>query len=79
VTDEVGAAEPPVPAVTGTPAATDPTVSDEAHGDAGLGRRNDRLLIGFVAGYIVLLSALMIVRGVSITPDVLLVASGSPR
>jgi hypothetical protein len=44
--------------------------------DAQLGRRNDRLLIGLVAGYIVLLSALMIVRGVSLTPDVLLVALG---
>ena len=41
-----------------------------------LGRRNDRLLIGFVAGYIALLSALMIVRGVSLTPDVLLFGLG---
>jgi hypothetical protein len=41
-----------------------------------LGRRNDRLLLALVGGYIVLLSALMIARGVSITPDVLLVAFG---
>ena len=43
---------------------------------AELGRRNDRILLWAVAGYIVLLSALMLVRGVSITPDVLLVAFG---
>jgi PAP2 superfamily protein len=42
----------------------------------GLGRRNDRLLLALVGGYIALLSGLMIVRGVSITPDVLLVALG---
>lgn len=42
----------------------------------GLGRRNDRILLWAVGGYIVLLSALMLVRGVSITPDVLLVALG---
>ncbi|HEY3524155.1 MAG TPA: phosphatase PAP2 family protein [Candidatus Limnocylindrales bacterium] len=41
-----------------------------------LGRRNDRLLLVAVVGYVVLLSALMIVRGVSVTPDVLLVALG---
>jgi hypothetical protein len=41
-----------------------------------LGRRNDRLLLALVGGYIALLSGLMIVRGVSITPDVLLVALG---
>jgi hypothetical protein len=48
----------------------------ETAAPAALGRRNDRLLLGFVAVYIVLLSGLMIVRGVSITPDVLLVALG---
>jgi hypothetical protein len=41
-----------------------------------LGRRNDRLLLALVGGYIVVLSLLMIVRGVSITPDVLLIALG---
>jgi len=44
--------------------------------EAGLGRRNDRLLIGLVAGYIALLSGLMIARGVSLTPDVLLIGLG---
>jgi hypothetical protein len=59
---------------------TDRAVSDrtvtEAAAHGQLGRRNDRLLLLLVAGYIVILSALMIVRGVSITPDVLLVALG---
>jgi hypothetical protein len=61
-----------------TPAATGPaslaSVTDGAH--TRLGRRNERILIGAVAAYICLLSGLMIVRGVSITPDVLLVALG---
>ena len=39
----------------------------------GLGRRNDRLLLWSIGGYIVLLSTLMIVKGISIPPDVLLV------
>jgi PAP2 superfamily len=43
---------------------------------ASLGRRNDRILLWAVAAYIVILSAVMLVRGVSITPDVLLVAFG---
>ena len=43
---------------------------------ADLGRRNDRLLVGLVAAYIALLSALMIARGVSLTPDVLLIGLG---
>jgi hypothetical protein len=43
---------------------------------ARLGRRNDRILAWSVGGYIVILSALMIVKGVSITPDVLVVALG---
>ncbi len=43
---------------------------------ASLGRRNDRILLWAVGAYIVILSALMLVRGVSITPDVLLVAFG---
>jgi hypothetical protein len=43
---------------------------------ASLGKRNDRILLWAVGAYIVILSALMLVRGVSITPDVLLVAFG---
>ncbi|HEY7589621.1 MAG TPA: phosphatase PAP2 family protein, partial [Candidatus Limnocylindrales bacterium] len=41
-----------------------------------LGRRNDRLLVWLVAGYIALLTALMIARGISLTPDVLLIGLG---
>ncbi len=39
-----------------------------------LGRRNDRLLMWSVGAYIVVLSILMIIKGIEITPDVLLVA-----
>jgi membrane-associated phospholipid phosphatase len=63
VTDEATAA--PIPPADGA-----------AGANALLGRRNDRLLIGLVAGYIALLSALMIARGVSLTPDVLLIGLG---
>lgn len=40
---------------------------------ARLGRRNDRILLGAVGGYVGVLAALMIVRGIAATPDVLLV------
>ncbi len=43
---------------------------------ARLGARNDRILLAGVGGYIALLSGLMLARGVSITPDVLLVGLG---
>jgi membrane-associated phospholipid phosphatase len=43
---------------------------------ARLGRRNDRILLLAIGAYIALLSGLMIARGVSVTPDVLLVALG---
>ena len=62
-----------VPGASATPA---PVAPPEAPHSQTLGRRNDRLLLALVGGYIVLLSALMIARGVSITPDVLLVALG---
>jgi hypothetical protein len=61
----VGAAELPV-AAPATPA-------NEAEHP---GRRNDRILLWAVGAYIAVLSALMLARGVSITPDVLLVAFG---
>lgn len=41
-----------------------------------LGRRNDRILLAAAGAYITILSALMLAKGVSITPDVLLVALG---
>lgn len=45
-------------------------------GVTGLRRRNDRLLLATIAGYVVVLSGLMIASGVSVTPDVLLLALG---
>jgi hypothetical protein len=42
----------------------------------GLHRRNDRILLGTIAAYVGFLSILMILKGVSITPDVMLVALG---
>ncbi|HVL53789.1 MAG TPA: phosphatase PAP2 family protein, partial [Vitreimonas sp.] len=61
----------------GAPVAKAPAIAGIAEvSDASLGRRNDRLLIGLVAGYIALLSALMIAGGVSLTPDVLLIGLG---
>ncbi|MEW5991878.1 MAG: phosphatase PAP2 family protein [Chloroflexota bacterium] len=47
---------------------------DPAHVD--LHRRNDRLMLWLIAGYVLFLSGLMIVSGVSITPDVLLIGLG---
>jgi len=68
VTDEAAAAPP---------AHAEPAAEPgSSASNAGLGRRNDRLLIALVAGYIVLLSGLMIARGVSLTPDVLLIGLG---
>ena len=58
------------------PAGADPSEADHDPSHAGLGRRNDKLLIGLIVGYIALLSGLMIVRGVSLTPDVLLIGLG---
>jgi hypothetical protein len=40
---------------------------------AHLGKRNDRLLLGAIVAYAVLLSFLMIARGISLTPDVVVV------
>jgi hypothetical protein len=54
------------------PAAPEPGPAGDTS-PARLGRRNDRILLWSIGGYMVLLSALMIVKGVSITPDVLLV------
>jgi hypothetical protein len=43
---------------------------------SGLHRRNDRILLLSIAGYVILLSGLMIASGVSVTPDVMLLALG---
>ena len=51
------------------PRGADPRTADpEAD---GLGRRNHRILLGAIAGYVILLTALMVLRGVAVTPDVL--------
>ncbi len=57
-------------------AAGSPSSSSPGTAPHGLARRNDRLLLLAVGGYIAVLTVLMLVRGVSITPDVLLVALG---
>ncbi len=44
--------------------------------DHGLHRRNDRVLLVAIAAYVGFLSILMILKGVSVTPDLLLVALG---
>jgi uncharacterized membrane protein len=50
--------------------------SAKDHPGASLGRRNDKLLLGAIAAYAVVLSVLMISRGISVTPDVVVVAFG---
>ena len=58
-----------------TPVAASKPIA-EPHAHAHLGRRNDRLLLLAIAAYAVLLSVLMISRGISVTPDVVVVAFG---
>jgi hypothetical protein len=71
----------PAPDAAGTAAPGD-AVGETADEDAvakphaHLGRRNDRLLLLAVAAYAVLLSFLMIARGISVTPDVVVVGFG---
>jgi len=91
VTDELGlAADPQVVGASAVPAspATASAEHDQRRGpnataaaerdpaNADLHRRNDRLMLGLIAGYVLFLSGLMIVSGVSITPDVLLIGLG---
>jgi len=74
VSDEL-AAELPAETPAAAPAPSTPPVErDPAHAD--LHRRNDRLMLSLIAGYVLFLSGLMIVSGVSITPDVLLIGLG---
>ncbi|HEX7491249.1 MAG TPA: phosphatase PAP2 family protein [Candidatus Limnocylindrales bacterium] len=53
---------------------TDEIAPVEHHGH--LGRRNDRLLLVGIVAYAILLSFLMIARGISLTPDVVVVGLG---
>jgi hypothetical protein len=57
-------------------AGLDGDAGQPGHGPSHLGRRNDRLLLAAVAAYAVILSILMISRGISVTPDVVVVAFG---
>jgi hypothetical protein len=69
----IGEPGEPLPApIAPAPIAPAPVPAVPAH----LGRRNDRLLLVAVASYAVLLSVLMIARGISVTPDVIVVAFG---
>ncbi|MGD0247894.1 MAG: phosphatase PAP2 family protein [Candidatus Limnocylindrales bacterium] len=58
----------------GAQATGEPIAADKPH--AHLGRRNDRLLLGAIVAYAILLSFLMISRGISLTPDVVMVGFG---
>jgi hypothetical protein len=72
---DVAAASAPVDAGT-APASSATAPAERDPGNADLHRRNDRLMLWLIAGYVLFLSALMIVSGVSITPDVLLIGLG---
>jgi hypothetical protein len=63
-------------AVPATVAAAKARDGAEAKPHAHLGRRNDRLLLLAVAVYAILLSFLMIARGILLTPDVVAVGFG---
>ena len=63
-------------AVPATVAASKARDGAEAKPHAHLGRRNDRLLLLAVAVYAILLSFLMIARGILLTPDVVAVGFG---
>jgi hypothetical protein len=67
---DVGIPSPGSDGVTAEPA--EGTVQPHAQ----LGKRNDRLLLGAIVAYAVLLSFLMIARGISLTPDVVVVGFG---
>jgi hypothetical protein len=63
-----------------SPAAAGPDHPAEAEGEkvqtTHLGRRNDRLLLAAIASYAVILSILMIARGISVTPELVVVGFG---
>ena len=71
-----GAASGESLATAGVAAGVPGAPADAAKPHAHLGRRNDRLLLAGVASYAVLLSVLMISRGISVTPDVVVVSFG---
>jgi len=75
----VTASEPPHRSPSAAAAASAEVPAERPSADlpvGQLGRRNDRLLVALIGGYIAILSGLMIVRGVSLTPDVVLIGLG---
>ncbi len=83
-----GAETPPVVTAATDGAAADGAAADGDAADGAateiaaaaphshLGRRNDRLLLAAIASYAVILSVLMIARGISVTPELIAVAFG---
>ena len=69
-----GSGGPPAAGTAAVAPGANVAATDPAHAD--LHRRNDRLMLWMIAGYVIVLSGLMIVSGVSITPDVLLIGLG---
>ncbi len=61
---------------TATGEAGPPEELTEAGPHAHLGRRNDRLLLAAIVAYAVILSILMIARGISVTPELIAAAFG---
>lgn len=72
--NDEAAATGALPGVVASGKAAGSSDADAPH--AHLGRRNDRLLLIAIAAYAVLLSILMIARGISVTPDVVAVGFG---
>jgi hypothetical protein len=73
VSDEAAAGRA-IPVAGGAVEGAPGDAADRPH--SHLGRRNDRLLLAAVAAYTVLLSVLMIARGIAVTPDLVVVAFG---
>ena len=76
--NEDAALGPVLPVADAGPGATDEAGAAVAATPphAHLGRRNDRLLLGAITAYAVLLSVLMIWRGIAVTPDLIVVGFG---
>jgi hypothetical protein len=71
---ELAATEPSPPGAVGVDGTSAEVGAQLPHTHPG--RRNDRLLLAAVASYAVLLSILMIARGISVTPELIVVAFG---
>ena len=76
MSDDLAIPVEPTAPIAGSATTDAPAGAGSGGPNADLHRRNDRLLLVTIAGYVIVLSGLMIVSGVSITPDVMLVALG---